>query len=74
MTKFQTGSVKGKGVVDNLMILRGITCHAKYLGKELWLSFYCTEKYFDSLWLEDCINSLIFGKMKWLMTYYTSST
>ena len=32
MTKFQTGGVKGKGVVDNLMILRGIIDHAKYLG------------------------------------------
>ena len=40
MTKFQTGGVKGKGVVDNLMILRGIIDHAKYLGKELWLTFY----------------------------------
>ena len=35
MTKFQTGSVKGKGVVDNLMILRGIIDHVKYLGQEL---------------------------------------
>ena len=32
MTKFQTGGVKGKGVVDNLMILRGIIDHAEYLG------------------------------------------
>ena len=57
-TKFQTGGVKGKGVVDNLMILRGIIDHAKYLGQELWLTFYDNEKCFDSLWLEDCINSL----------------
>ena len=57
MTKFQTGGVKGKGVVDNLMILRGITDHAKYLGQELWLTFYDIEKCFDS-WLQDCINSL----------------
>ena len=58
MTKFQTGGVKGKGVVDNLMILRGIIDHAKYLGQELWLTFYDSEKCFESLWLEDCINSL----------------
>ena len=58
MTKFQTGGVKGKGVVDNLMILRGIIDHAKYLGQELWLTFYDIEKCFDSLWLEDCIDSL----------------
>ena len=50
--------MKGKGVVDNLFILRRIMNHANYLGKELWLTFYDTEKCFDSLWLEDCMNSL----------------
>ena len=49
--------MKGKGVVDNLFILRFIN-HENYLGKELWLTFYDTEKCFDSLWLEDCMNSL----------------
>ena len=44
MTEFQTGGVKGKGVVDNLMILRGIVEHAKYLGQGLWLTFYDIEK------------------------------
>ena len=34
MTKFQNGGRKGKGVVDNLFILRGIIDHAKYLGWE----------------------------------------
>ena len=58
ISKFQNGGMKGKGAVDNLFILRGITNHANYLGKELWLTFYDTEKCFDSLWLEDCINSL----------------
>ena len=50
--------MKGKGAMDNLFILRGIINHANYLGKGLWLTFYDTEKCFDSLWLEDCINSL----------------
>ena len=58
MTKFQTGGMRGKGVTDNLFILRGIIDHSKYLGKELWISFYDIEKCFDSLWLEDCIYSL----------------
>ena len=58
ISKFQNGGMKGKGVVDNLFILRGIINHANYLGKELWLTFYDIEKCFDSLWLEDCINSL----------------
>ena len=58
ISKFQNGGMKGKGVVDDLFILRGIINHANYLGKELWLTFYDIEKCFDSLWLEDCINSL----------------
>ena len=55
---FQTGGVKGKGVVDNLFSLRGLIDHSNYLAKELWITFYDTEKCFDSLWLEDCINAL----------------
>ena len=58
ISKFQNGGMKGKGVVDNLFIIRGIINPAKYLGKELWLTFYDIEKCFDSLWLEDCINIL----------------
>ena len=59
MTSFQTGGVKGKGVADNLFLLRGAIDHCRYLGGgELWLTFYDIEKCFDSLWLEDCINSL----------------
>ena len=38
--------------------MRALCDHAKYLNKELWLTFYDIEKFFDSLWLEDCINSL----------------
>ena len=58
MTQFQTGGVKGEGVTDNLFILRGMINHSKYLGKELWITFCDTEKCFDSLLLEDCINCL----------------
>ena len=58
MAKFQTGGMRGKGVIDNLFILRGIIDHSKHMGKVLWISFYDTEKCFDSLWLEDCITSL----------------
>ena len=58
MTKFQTEGVKNKGVVDNLFVLRGLIDHSKYLKKELWITLYDIEKCFDSLWLEDCINSL----------------
>ena len=58
MSNFQNGGTKGKGVVDNLFILRALYDHAKNINKELWLTFYDIEKCFDSLWLEDCTNSL----------------
>ena len=28
------------------------------MDKQLWITFYGIEKCFDSVWLEDCINSL----------------
>ena len=58
MSNFQNGGSKGKGVVDNLFLLRALIDHSKYMGKQLSLTFYDTEKCFDSLWLEDCINAL----------------
>ena len=36
MTSFQTRGVKGKGVLDNLSLLRGAIGHCRYLGGELW--------------------------------------
>ena len=57
MTKFQTGGVKNKGVVDNLFVLKRLIDHSEYLKKESWITFYDIEKCFDSLQLEDCINS-----------------
>ena len=35
MSTFQTGGANGKGVIDNLFILRGLIDHTNYLGKEL---------------------------------------
>ena len=64
MTQFQTGGVKGKSVVDNLFTLRAIIDHCKYIGKEVWLTFYDIAKCFDSLWLEDCIVSLFDNGVK----------
>ena len=58
MTQFQTGDSKGKGVMDNLFILKGIIDHSVYLNKPTFVTFYDIEKCFDSLWLEHCINSL----------------
>ena len=50
MTSFQTGAVKGKGIVDNLLLLCDANDHFRYLGGELWLTFYDIEKCFDSVW------------------------
>ena len=58
ISQFQNGGMKGKGMVDNLFIITGVIDHALYLGKELSITFFDTEKSFDSLWQEDCINSL----------------
>ena len=58
MSDVQNGGTREKGVVDNLFILRALFSHAKYLNKQLCLTFYDIEKRFDSLWLEDCINFL----------------
>ena len=40
ISKFQNGGMKGKGVVDSLFILRATVNHAKYLKKELLITFY----------------------------------
>ena len=58
MSKFQNGGAKGKSVTDNLFMLRGAIDHARYLGKEVFITFYDIQKCFDSLWLQDCINRL----------------
>ena len=49
ISKFQNGDMKGKGVVDSLFILRATVNHAKYLNKELLITFYDIEKCFGSL-------------------------
>ena len=54
ISKFQNGGMKGKGVVDNLFIIRGIINHAKYQGKELWLTFYLTRGLADQRQVIKC--------------------
>ena len=58
MSHFQNGGSKGKGVIDNLFLLRASIDHSKYIDKQLWITLYDIDKCFDSLWLQDCINSL----------------
>ena len=49
ISQFQSGGMKGKAVVDNLFILRGVIDYALYLGKELCITFFDIKKCFDSL-------------------------
>ena len=58
MTKFQAGGIKKQGSCGQVFVPRDQIDHSKYLKKELWITFYDIEKCFDSLWLEDCINTL----------------
>ena len=69
LTQFQTGGVKGKGVADNLFILRGMIDHSKYLGKELWITFYDIEKCFDIYGWK--IASIVYGDVGSKMTFCT---
>ena len=43
ISKFQNGSMKSKGVVDGLFILRAMVNHARYLNKQLLVTFYDIE-------------------------------
>ena len=45
-------------MVDNLFIVQALISHSLYVNQPLFLTFYDIEKCFDSLLLEDCINSL----------------
>ena len=58
MSKFQSGGMKSKSVVGELVIIRGLITMTVYLNKGLWITFYDIEKCFDSLWLDYYINLL----------------
>ena len=49
MSHFQNGGSKGKGVIDNLFLLRALIDYSKHVDKQLWFTFYDIEKCFDSL-------------------------
>ena len=36
-------------MVDKLFLLRALIDHSKYVGKQLWLTFYDNKKGFDSM-------------------------
>ena len=64
MSNSQNLGSKREGVVDNLFLLRALMDHSNYMSKQFWLRFFDIEKCFNSLWLEDCINSLLDNGVK----------
>ena len=58
MTKFQTGGITRKGVVDDLFMMWALISHSLYVNQLKLLTFYDIEKRFDSLGLKDCIKTL----------------
>ena len=54
----QGGSTENRSTCDNTFLLNGVVDHAKYLNKQVFLTFYDYSTCFDSLWLEDCMITL----------------
>ena len=58
ITEWQTGGVRCRAPIDNVMVTIAIGERNKYLNKNTYLTFTDAEKCFDKLWLEDGINEL----------------
>ena len=54
----QGGSRDNRSVCDNNFLLNGVIDHAKYLNKQVFITFYDYSTCFDSLWLEDSMITL----------------
>ena len=59
MSKFQNGEAKGESVTDNHFILRGAIDHARYLGKEVFITSMTLKNVLTVFGFQDCINSLL---------------
>ena len=57
--KCQAGCREKRGPADQTFLLRAAVDHAKYLDQPLFLTLYDYSQCFDSLWLSDCLVSLI---------------
>ena len=56
--KFQSGGIKGRSTIDNIMILNEIIAYNKYLKRETYIVFADAYKCFDKLNLKNCIIDL----------------
>lgn len=54
----QCGSTVNRSTCDIMFLLYGVMDHAKYLNKQIFLTFYDYSTCFDSLWLEDSMITL----------------
>ena len=54
----QCGSTENRSTCDILFLLYGVIDHAKYLNKQIYLTFYDYSTCFDSIWLEDSMITL----------------
>ena len=59
INKCQAGGTENRSPADQTFLLRAAVDHAKYLDKPLFLTLYDYSQCFDSLWLSDCLLSLI---------------
>ena len=62
--QFQNGGTKGRGTVDNWMLVHAIMDEGKRLNKPVYLFFGDLVKCFDRLWLKDCVVDLYESGMR----------
>ena len=55
---FQNGGQKGRGTVDNWMLVHALIDEGRRLNKPVYLFFGDLVKCFDRLWLKDCVVDL----------------
>ena len=59
MDKCQAGGRTNRSIADHTYLLRAAIDHCKYLDRPLYVTFYDYSQCFDSLWLSDCLLSLL---------------
>ena len=64
LSPMQTGGIKNRSTIDNIMVLLAIIERNTYLNKSTYLTFADAEKCFYKLWLEDGIKDLWTSGMK----------
>ena len=57
--KFQAGGRANRSPADQTFLIRAAIDHAKYLDQPLFITMYDYSQCFDSLWLSDCLLSLL---------------